>query len=256
MTLTRALGVASLAGVLSLTGCFATPQARLDFSDTEQAKITEIRLSGGSGDVTIRTSARTDTAINRVVRYRGAEPGRTYRIEGSALSIDTRCGPDCGVSYEIDAPTGVNVTGGTTSGDVRLAGVGTVDLDVRSGDVSVESATGPVTIETTSGDIIAGDVRGATTLKATSGDVEGRGLAGAATVQVTSGSVELHLTKPVAVRARATSGDVLVTVPRDRYQVQVATANGDENVSVPHDASASHLLDVSTTNGDVTLREG
>src|SRR4051812_36957705 len=118
MTLPRTLGAVPLAGVLALTGCFATPQARLDFSDTEQAGITEIRITGGSGDVAVRTSARADTSIRREVRYRGGEPGRTYRIEGSVLSIDTNCGRDCGVSYDIEAPAEVAVTGRTTSGDV------------------------------------------------------------------------------------------------------------------------------------------
>ena len=256
MTLTRALGVASLAGVLSLTGCFATPQARLEFSDTEPAKITEIRLSGGSGDISVRTSSRADTAIQRVVRYRGSEPGRTYRIEGSVLSIDTRCGNDCGVEYDIEAPAGVAVTGGTTSGNVSLTGVGPVDLRVRSGDVTVAGATGAVAVETTSGNIIVSAVQGTTTLRATSGDIEGRALGGAATVEATSGNVELHLTKPAAVKAKATSGDVEVTVPRDRYQVRVDTGNGDEDVSIRSDASATHVLDLTASNGNVTLSEG
>jgi hypothetical protein len=256
MTLTRTLGVVPLAGVLALTGCFATPQAQLDFSDTEQARITEIKVTGGSGDVAIRTAARADTAINRVVRYRGGEPGRTYRIEGSVLTVETRCGGDCGVSYDIEAPAGVKVSGGLQSGDIRLAGVGTVDVEVTSGDVTVDSATGPVTVRTTSGDIIAGAVTGATTLTATSGDIEARALTGAATARTTSGNIELHLAEVGAVQARANNGDVQVVVPPGRYQVRVDTDNGDQDVTVANDASAPTLLDVTTDNGDVIVREG
>jgi Putative adhesin len=255
MTLTRTLGAVSAAGALTLTGCFATPQAQLDFSDTEPVRITSIRISGGSGDVAIRTSARTDTVIRRVVRYRGAEPERTYRIEGSVLSIDTRCGNDCGVSYDIEAPAGVSVTGGTTSGDVRLAGVKDVEIDVRSGDVTVDDASGAVHVETTSGNITASAVRGETRLKAASGDIEGRALAGAVVAEATSGTVELGLTRPAAVSAKATSGDVRVTVPRDRYQVRVRTGSGNEAVGVPNDPAATNVLDVSATSGDVTLEE-
>jgi hypothetical protein len=242
--------------VLALTGCFATPQAQLDFSDTEQARITEIKVTGGSGDVAIRTAARTDTAINRVVRYRGGEPGRTYRIEGSVLTVETRCGGDCGVTYDIEAPAGVKVTGALQSGDIRLTGVGAVDVQVTSGDVTVDNATGPVTVRTTSGDVVASAVTGAATLTATSGDIEARALSGPATARTTSGTIDLHLVKAAAVQARANNGDVQVTVPPGRYQVRVDTDNGDQNVTVANDAAAPTLLDVATDNGDVTVREG
>ncbi|GAA0812590.1 DUF4097 family beta strand repeat-containing protein [Spirilliplanes yamanashiensis] len=256
MNLTRALGVAALAGTLSLTGCFATPQAQLEFSDTETAKITEIRLSGGAGDVLVRSSSRADTAVNRVVRYRGAEPERTYRIEGSVLTIDTRCGNDCFVTYDIEAPAGVAVTGSLGSGDIRLTRVGKVDVELQSGDVTVDGATGTVAVRTTSGDIVASGVKGAVELTATSGDVEARGIAGAVTAETTSGNVELRLAEAVAVRARASNGDVTVAVPQGAYRVQVATGNGDQEVSVPDVASAAHLLDVVTDNGDVYVRFG
>lgn len=258
MTLTRTLGAAALAGAstLALAGCFATPRAQLDFSDTEKAKITEIRLSGGSGDVSIRTSARTDTAINRVVRYRGTEPGPTYRVEGAVLAIDTNCGRDCSVDYDIEAPAGVAVTGTVTSGDVDLAGTGAVDLDVTSGDVTVSGATGAVGVGTTSGNITASGVTGATTLKARSGDIEGRGLAGTVTAEATSGDVELELAKAAPVTVRVTSGDVDVTVPRDRYRVQVGADSGDQDVTVPNDPAATNLLDLTASSGNVTLREG
>ena len=38
--------------------------------------------------------------------------------------------------------------------------------------------------------------------------------------------------------------------------VRVDTGNGDEDVSIRSDASATHVLDLTTSNGNVTLSEG
>jgi hypothetical protein len=96
-------------------------RARLTFTDTEKSKVTEIAIQGGSGDVTVNTAAVTETTVTRVVQHRHPTPVRATGWTGRCLRIDTVLRPpDCTVSYDITAPAGVAVTGGLTSGDIRL----------------------------------------------------------------------------------------------------------------------------------------
>src|SRR3954464_2591147 len=114
----RTAGVLSLAAAGTLlAGCVGRPvAAQVEVSDVGAAKITAIEIGEGSGNVAVRTSSRADTAIKRTVRYAGNQPGTTYRVDGSTLHIDTRCGDNCSVSYDIEAPANVAVRGRTGSG--------------------------------------------------------------------------------------------------------------------------------------------
>src|SRR5690348_15187179 len=106
----------------TLSGCAGVLGAKMTYDDTEKAKITDIVLAGDSGDVKISTAAVDQTTIRRVIR-RTTNPGESYRLSGSVLSLDTSCGMNCSVSYEIQTPPGVKVRGNLDSGDVRLTGV-------------------------------------------------------------------------------------------------------------------------------------
>jgi len=154
------------------------------------------------------------------------------------------------------APAGVKVGGELQSGDIRLAGVGAVDVTLTSGDVGVDSAAGAARVGTTSGDIVAGAVRGDVTLHTPSGNLEAGGVGGAADLQTTSGNIEAQLLTPAAVRAHADNGDVQVIVPDGTYRVRVSPDNGDQDVTVPDTPAAVHLVDVQTDNGDVIVRHG
>jgi hypothetical protein len=247
---------AALAG---LAGCGAGVPNRLDFSDTEKVKVTEIVLTGGSGDVMVRTAAIAETRIKRAVSYRNAaEPGVTYRLAGTVLTVNTDCGSTCSVSYDIEAPVGVAVRGTLRSGDVHLANVATADIEVSSGNVDVTGATGAVKVRARSGDLTVTDVHGATQLVATSGDILGTGLGGGSlSVESTSGDVSLALSKPGSVTVRATSGDVNLTVPAGAYNVNATATSGEvAQVGIADDTTAKYVLDVRATSGDVSITQG
>lgn len=247
------LTLAGVASAAALAGCTASVPTQLDFSDTEK-KVTEIVIASGSGNVAVRTAGINDTRIKRVVRYHGDEPGRTYRLAGTVLHLDTDCGHDCSVDYDIEAPTGVTVRGEVTSGDLNLTGIATADVTVSSGNVRVNGATGEVRAEASSGDITVTDLKGTVRLVATSGDIKGHGLGGAAlSAEATSGDIDLELAKPGPVTARASSGDVSVRVPEGRYQVRTTADSGEQQVSIPHDPASPHILDLSADSGNVTV---
>jgi hypothetical protein len=247
----------ALAGITlaALTGCNDLANSRLDFSATEKAAITEIQISGGDGDVTIRGGGTPgQVTIARVVRYRGDEPGRTYRVTGSELSIDTDCGRVCSVSYEIEVPEGVAVRGENGSGDLRLTGVAEVDVEAGSGGISVTDSSGDVTVGTGSGDIRVRSVAGSLTASAGSGGIDARDVSGgSAQVKTGSGDVTLALDRPADVRGEVGSGNLTVTVPAGRYRVQTSTGSGDANVGVTQDPTAEHLLDLDSGSGDITV---
>lgn len=254
-TLVRRAGVLALiaATTTTLTGCAGVLGARMTYNDTEQAKVTDIVLAGGSGDVIVTTAAVQQTTIKRVVRGT-SNPGESYKLAGSTLSIDTDCGPDCSVSYEIHAPVGVAVRGQLHSGDVGLDGVGATDVTLTSGNVSVRNATGPVQVRATSGDIDVLDAKGAVTAQSTSGNVRALNVGGAVDVRATSGDVDVKLTAANSVHAVATSGNVSVILPHGDYKISTDTGSGDANVhGLTSDPAAKNVIDVRANSGDVDV---
>lgn len=241
------------ASLTVLAGCGGVG-ARLTFNDTEKVRITEIVMSGGSGDVTVRTSPIQETRISRIV-HRNSDPGPTYRIDGTALHITTDCGHNCTVSYTIEAPAGVAVRGELKSGDVGLDGVSTADIALTSGNVVVRNATGAVKVQATSGDIDVMDGKGGASIEATSGNVRAINIAGGpVSAKVTSGDVDVQLSAVNSVNAETTSGNVNVIVPAGSYRVGIGTGSGDQRVAgIVDDPSSKNVINVHTGSGDATI---
>jgi hypothetical protein len=248
------------AAALALSGCDVGYTSTED-DKTEQVAITEIRIGGGGGDVTVQPGAAGQAQIHRKIRYwaNDDEPSRdTYRIEGSILYLDTDCGRRCGVSYDVRVPEGAKVSGENGSGDVRLTGVSTVDIKVSSGDASVTRATGPVRIRVDSGDVRLSDIRADLAATASSGDIRASGIrAATADLKADSGDVSLDLVSPANVTADASSGNINLRVPAGvSYRVDATTSSGDRRVQVPVEPGSPHHLDLHASSGDITVRAG
>ncbi|BBH66587.1 hypothetical protein ACTI_32720 [Actinoplanes sp. OR16] len=242
--------VLAAASVVALAGCDGVVGATMTFNDTETAKITDLVLSGTSGDVVLTTGSSTETRITRVVRG-SSNPGPSYTLSGTTLNIATDCGRNCHVSYEITTPAGVGVRGNLTSGDLSFSGTGAVELKMTSGDIVVESATGPVKIEATSGDIMVTDAP-ALTVELTSGNVIGQRIAGPIEATATSGDMNFDLSKPASVTASVHSGDLDLMVPEGDYQVRTETGSGDATAeNIKNTPGAANVLDLRTRSGDL-----
>src|SRR6185437_8788936 len=170
-TLVAAAALLGLAGLLPLSGCHAIGQ---HFSDTrtESATINEIRIQGDSGSVAIDRCG-SSTKIDRTVTYQDEKPsGRSDRVEGSVLILNTTCAPHgCSVDYQILVPASVKVTGSLDSGRIEVRSITTATLRTDSGRISVEDATGDVTATTDSGRIDANTIKGRLNLQTNSGSV-------------------------------------------------------------------------------------
>jgi hypothetical protein len=253
---TGATALAAVTALVALAGCEAAANARIDYSNTEKMALTAIRIQGGSGDVTVRGGGKAgEVRIDRVVRYRGDQPGKTYRTVGGELHLETECGRHCSVSYEVQAPTGVAVSGENGSGDLTFSDVAAVDVHLGSGNVKVTGSSGDVTVETGSGDVTVSRVAGGLDARAGSGSIEARGVQGCpAAVETGSGDVTLALGRPCDVRGHVASGNLTVTVPAGRYRVDTDTGSGTADIGVTNDPAAENVLDLESGSGDITVR--
>lgn len=175
-----------------------------------------IELASSRDDVTIRVVEGADAQVDQRVSYLWRAPDSTFSVDDGTLVLEG-CGSRCGVEYEVTVPRTVDVTGESRSGNVDLTGVDEVELESRSGDVTLRDARGPVDVTTRSGDVTID-----------------RGLPG-------------HVT------AEARSGNVEVRVPAGDYQVHGSSRRGTREVSVLTDPNAEHELDLDTRSGNVTV---
>jgi Toastrack DUF4097 len=225
-------------------------------TETEQAAIDEIRIAGGSGDVTVTAGAVDRVQITTTVHYAGGRPTASHPVQGRALVLNTRCGNQCRVEYQLTVPASVRVTGNNGSGGVTVDGVASVAVEARSGHVTVRNVRNSVSVTTRSGDIGLHALSGTVVAHARSGDVRGDGLGGGATVTTSSGDVSLAFTRAQNVEVQASSGDVTLTVPAGPYRVQMSAKSGRVRVGVPTQPTGGHLLKVTTHSGDITVRTG
>ncbi|WP_067450599.1 DUF4097 family beta strand repeat-containing protein [Actinomadura macra] len=234
-TLTGAVIVAAVAGT-TLSACGMAFASTYEDDPGLKGKITAVRLDIGSGSVRLRGGAGA-LALHRKIKYRDDRPdGPTHRIENGVLVLNG-CGSHCSVSYTVDVPAGLPVSGTTSSGEIKLTRVGAVDVRTSSGSIRLDGVTGPIKASTSNGRI------------------EGRGLRGGRIeAQTSNGNVKLTPDTPQDVRAKTSNGDVTIAVPAGRYQLTTHTNNGDRDIDLTNDPSGQHRIDVSTSNGDITVK--
>jgi hypothetical protein len=250
---------ALLGGTAAMAGCNVAWNY-LEDGLIRDDRVTEVRITGGSGDLTVvRDDAVKGVDIRRKARYRGAEPHDTMRVEGGVAQLASDCGPTCSASYEVHVPygeRGVKVTGDVGSGDVTLTSVSDVDIQLGSGDVEINGASGAVSVETSSGNVKLSDVAGDVRAVVNSGDIEGRGLRGAkVSTQSDSGNVTLTVSGTGDVTVKASSGDITVNVPDRTVVITADTDSGDRTINVAESTAAgAKRLDLHTNSGDITVK--
>ncbi|MBB5931485.1 DUF4097 family beta strand repeat-containing protein [Streptomyces echinatus] len=221
-----------------LSACSALSQKTFEDDAEVSRKVTSIRLDNENGGVKVDASADASTiSVHRRVNYRGDKPsGTSFHVTDGVLTL-SGCGEDCGVDYIVKVPAGLPVTGGTSDGALALTGVGVVDVHTSNGEIAVTDATGPVKLRTSNGAV---DVKG----------VKGGGI----DTQTSNGEVTIRTAVPQNIRARTTNGGLTVTAPPAGYRVSANNSHGDKHVAFENDPSGRFRLDLSTTNGDLTVK--
>jgi DUF4097 and DUF4098 domain-containing protein YvlB len=225
-------GVTVVAGGLLLSACdWDVAGERFSDVETLSQSVSEVRFSNDSGDVKVTVGDTFE--VRRTVGYRDAKPGKTYRMDGDALVLETCTERDCWVSYEVTVPESVKVSGKLESGSIEVVGATSANVSAESGDVTVRDVAGEVNATTQSGSVSLSGIGGAVVAGAQSGDV----------------SVAMVSAKKVT--ASTSSGNVDVTVPDASYRVHI---QADEQTNELGDDGTGPSIDLRTDSGDVSLR--
>ncbi|WP_405775739.1 DUF4097 family beta strand repeat-containing protein [Streptomyces sp. NBC_00859] len=237
---TRTLAAGALAALAAggLSACSAPGQKSFEDDAKVPQKVTSVRLDSANGGVRVDSSADTSTiSVHRKVNYRGDKPsGTSFSVRNGVLVL-SGCGRNCGVDYMVRVPAGLPVAGGASNGSLTLTDVGTVDVHTSNGAIAVTNATGAVKLRTSNGDVDVKDAKG--------GDID---------TQTSNGEVTIRTAAPQNIRARSTSGSLTVTAPPAAYRISANDSHGDTQVALKNDPSGEYRLDLSTTNGDLTVK--
>ncbi|ARP73766.1 hypothetical protein LK07_32865 [Streptomyces pluripotens] len=237
---TRILTATALAAltVCGLSACSALGQKTFEDNTKVSERVASIRLDMRNGGVKVDTSADASTiSVHRRVNYHGDKPSApSFRVRDGVLVL-SGCGKNCGVDYVVKVPAGLPVSGRTTNGGLTLTNVGTVDVHTSNGQIAVTNATGPAKLRTSNGVVNVRDVKG-----------------GGIDAQTSNGEVTIQSAIPQDIRALTTNGDLTVTTPPAGYRISVNDSNGDKNVAFKNDPSGKYRLDLSTRNGDLTVK--
>ncbi len=196
-----------------------------------------------TGSVHVRGGAE-DVSGTRTVDRSMQPPAISERVEGDTLHLDGHCSGFaiawCSVSYDLDVPTGTRL-----------------DIESRTGRVSVDNSSGDVKVFAGAGQIELTDLRGPLRAETGAGTIRGDHLASRA-VDVTAGagSVRLQFSSPPdLVKARAGTGSVDVEVPADgtSYLVMDTEDGAPLKISVPTDPGSPHVIDASSGAGAVRV---
>nr|BFD87591.1 hypothetical protein StreXyl84_69920 [Streptomyces sp. Xyl84] len=236
----HAVTVVALAALAAGGLCACSAIGQKSFEDDAQVpqKVTSVRLDNSDGGVKVGTSAGVSTVtVHRRVSYRGDKPkGTSVRVVDGVLTL-SGCGSHCGIDYVVTVPAALPVSGGTSNGGLTLTGMSAVDVHTSNGRITVDGASGPVKLLTSNGEV---------RVKGTRGGVDAR---------TSNGGVTIETATPQNIRARTTNGSLSVTAPPAKYQVRADSSHGERKVAFANDPSATYRLDLSTTNGDLTVKQ-
>lgn len=220
-----------------------------------------VRVRNVRGDLTVEPSS--DGAVRVEVRKRAWSASEAAarqllaevpvvvepRGEDLVVEVGTSSGRwTADLTLQVPPDAGLDVRLGT--GDVRVAQVGSCELQLGAGDVDVNRVAGPVAARCGAGDVRLGTVEGDLSVEAASGDVSADRVLGPVRVHVGSGDVRLgSCSGPVAVRVQR--GDVELTADGSP-SVQLEVSSGDvraELASLP----AGGAVEIRVGSGDVEL---
>jgi DUF4097 and DUF4098 domain-containing protein YvlB len=223
----------------------------------------------GKGSVQVVATDTTESTVE--VTGRDADSVRVDHADDqlSVVAPHQRAGflsGDSRLDIRVTVPTDSDLAVKTGSADIGVDGtVGTSRLKSGSGQVDVETFSGPAVVETGSGDIRVDEARAELRIKSGSGDINIGHAGGSVVVSTGSGGVEIGTTHgPTVVKTGSGdlkvadaqtdvslstgSGDLVIgTANRGRFTAK--GASGDVRVGIP--AGIPVWTDISTVSGEI-----
>lgn len=205
---------------------------------------TALSIDTSSTELQVRSGDVKEITVDRKYKRNalGSDPKDKYD-NGKLEVSDGGCGflsLGCDTDYVVTVPKDLDVTIKTSSGDIKVIGLG-----------------GATTLESSSGKIEAHDLSGSLSLESSSGDLEAVGLtSGSVTSKSSSGSVDLSFrSAPTTVDVVTSSGDASVQLPEgdESYKVDTDSKSGDETHDVKSDPAATRTIRVKSSSGDAVV---
>ncbi|MER7013123.1 DUF4097 family beta strand repeat-containing protein [Saccharopolyspora sp. NPDC000359] len=252
-----AIGGAALVligGAVAFGGPLSSTQQRTD----PVGGVDRVQLGDGAGSVEIRyVPGGRGEVTQRVERWGaalwGGDDEVVHRVEDGELVLDTSCGWNCEVSYQVALPAPVPVAGELGSGSLTVVGMRSVQAEVGSGSIDLRAISGPVTARTGSGSVHVRDVDEPVEVRSGSGRIELVDLGGRVEAETGSGEITGADLRGAEIVADSGSGSIELRLPADRYRVSTDTGSGDADVRVAQDPSASKQLTLSTGSGEIRV---
>lgn len=200
---------------------------------------------GASGDVEVVGADTDRVEVERTVRSLFGGTRVAQDQQDATLRVESDCrmrvmSIGCSATYRLTVPHDLAVAGGASNGALDLAAVaGDVDLSTSNGDIVFADGGEAVTLQTSNGRIEVRDTP-ADRLEVTTSN-------GDVWVEVT--------TAPESLVAHTSNGRIDVVLPDEGpYAVEANTSNGRTEVEVATDPTSSSVVEVRTSNGDVSVR--
>lgn len=243
-TIRIVIGVVILViGVTALLRVFST--ASMEQATDTYTGVADLALDLRNGPVVV-TAGDTDEVLVEKRYTTGLFGGSTSAVQSDdTLTLSQSCpfifGLGCRSEHHISVPVGTTVTGSTANGSITIEGLeGVVDVTTSNGAIELDGVASTVSARTSNGAITG------TGLLST--DLE---------VSTSNGRVTLHFTRsPTSVEVSTSNGEIEVTLPDDSppYAVITSTSNGVVDIGIRSDPDAGQTIDLSTSNGNITLR--
>ncbi len=202
----------------------------------------EVRLSSGSLEVAgsdTSSISLSGTLTEGLVKGDHSEAlyGDTFLVKSTCPLVGAN---SCSADYRIEVPRSLHVKVVSDNTSVTMRG-----LDGR---VEVLTSNSPVRVDTLAGD---------TDLRTSNDSIDAVGLAGNSTTLVTSnGRVRAEFARsPRSVKIRTSNDSVSLLLPDTpaTFATRVGTSNGDRSVEIRTDPGSERVIDVETSNDDVTV---
>jgi hypothetical protein len=182
-------GVAVAAGVVALvvglhgglprttaaaTGPGGTHQVA--YSYTVSGPVHGLNIAAGVSSVTVTGGAAgTPVTVTDQISYARAEPALHSSVQAGTLYLGYSCpaGQACGVSYDVQVPSGVDVTVSLQTGSIDLTGLsGSVTASTGTGTINTQVASSFVSLSVQTGQVAANFTRPPTSLSVNDGTGE------------------------------------------------------------------------------------
>lgn len=186
--------------------------------------------------------------------------GRGFALQIGRTSV--RFGHTASVTTSIKVPAGARLDLDGKTGDITISGEpGAIRARTTSGDLTMESCSGGE-ISTGSGEVSLDDATGELRIKTGSGEIRVESLAGTGELTSGSGDIEVGCLTSGSITARTGSADITIGAKKSLpLWHDASTATGDLEIQLTPRGEPSpgqpHLeIRASSGSGDVTLTDG